>query len=64
MAGSPNKYGRRTGTEAGSELSLALLATIREAVASPTHHLDVPLEVSENLKLNQACVLSLGTKRG
>ena len=49
-AGSPNKYGRRTGTEAGSELSLALLATIREAVASPTHHLDVPLEVSENLK--------------
>jgi hypothetical protein len=46
-AGSPNKYGRRTGTEAGSELSLALLATIREAVASPTHHLDVPLEVSD-----------------
>lgn len=32
--GSPGKYARKTGAEVGSELSLALLTTIREAVAS------------------------------
>ena len=31
---SPGKYARKTGGEVGSELSLALLTTIREAVAS------------------------------
>ncbi|CAK0760340.1 hypothetical protein CVIRNUC_002763 [Coccomyxa viridis] len=33
-AGSPSKYARKMGAEVGSELSLALLTTIREAVAS------------------------------
>ena len=33
---SPGKYARKTGAEVGSELSLALLTTIREAVASRT----------------------------
>ena len=55
-AGSPNKYGRRTGTEAGSELSLALLATIREAVASPSPHLDVPMEVCADTLLFILCL--------
>lgn len=49
--GSPNKYGRRTGAEAGSELSLALLATIREAVTSPSTHTDIPLEVCRVISL-------------
>ncbi len=31
---SPGKYARKTGAEVGSELSLALLTSIREAVAS------------------------------
>ena len=33
---SPGKYARKTGAEVGSELSLALLTTIREAVAYRT----------------------------
>ena len=36
---SPGKYARKTGAEVGSELSLALLTTIREAVASRTSSL-------------------------
>ena len=44
--GSPSKLGRMSGAEASSELSLALLTTIREAVATPSPDLDHGRQVS------------------
>lgn len=55
---SPGKYARKTGAEVGSELSLVLLTTIREAVAYRTS-LSPPMNVWPSYKNQLLCSICM-----